>query len=62
MNKTCIICGEAAGYVIKDSTDAYCKECAIECFNDISFLQGIEEQAQELKKLVKERIEEEEQE
>ena len=57
--KKCVMCGEDAKYVIKDTADAYCEECAVDCFNDVSFLQKIEEQAQQLKELVKDRIEEE---
>lgn len=58
MPKKCIICDEPAHYVIKDTSDAYCQECAIECFNDTSLLLSVEEQAQELKKLIKEDIKE----
>ncbi len=58
MGKKCIICGADAAYIIKDTTDAYCKECALDCFNDVSFLQKVEEQALELKELIKNRIEE----
>ena len=59
MIKKCIICGKKADYVIKDSNDTYCTECAIECYSDVSFLQKIEEQAQQLKEVVKKKIEEE---
>ena len=58
MGKKCIICGATAAYIIKDTADAYCKECALDCFNDVSFLQKVEEQALELKELIKTRIEE----
>ena len=59
MSRKCIICGETAIYLIKESTDAYCTECALDCFSDVSLLQKVEEQAQELKELIKSRIEEE---
>jgi len=59
MGKKCIICGADAIYIIKDTSDAYCQECALDCFNDVSFLQKVEEQALELKELIKDRIEEE---
>ena len=59
MSKKCVICGADALYLIKDTVDAYCKECALDFFSDVSFLQKIEEQAQELKELIKTRIEEE---
>jgi hypothetical protein len=55
--KKCIICGENAEYIIKDSSDAYCAECAIDCFSDTSVLVHVEEQAKELKELVKKEIE-----
>jgi len=56
MPKKCIICDNPAQYVIKDTSDGYCQECAIECFNDTSLLLSVEEQAQELKKLIKENM------
>ncbi len=59
MGKKCIICGAPAVYTIKESSDAYCNDCALDCFNDVSFLQKVEEQALELKELIKHRIEEE---
>lgn len=59
MGKKCIICGADAIYLIKDSSDSYCNDCALDCFNDVSFLQKVEEQALELKELIKDRIEEE---
>ena len=50
------MCGDEAHYIIKDTKDYYCKVCAVDCFNDLSFLQKIEDAAQELKKLVKEEM------
>ena len=56
MPKKCIICGDEARYVIKETSDFYCQECAIECFNDTSLLQSVEEQARQLKNLVNENV------
>jgi hypothetical protein len=53
MVKKCIICGDPAEYVMKESNDRYCGECALDCFGDTSVLVHVEEQAKELKKLVK---------
>jgi len=55
MGKKCIICGQEAEFVIKNSSEAYCKDCAIEHFNDLSYLQKIEDEAKRLHKLVKEK-------
>jgi hypothetical protein len=52
MPKRCIICGENAEYLIKDTSDYYCKDCAAESFGDVSMLVKVEEQAKLLKKLV----------
>ena len=60
MPKKCIICGQEATLCVKDSSEYYCEECAHDQFADISYLQKIEEQAQALKKLVDERMKEEE--
>jgi hypothetical protein len=51
-SKKCIICGREAEFGIKDSNEYYCKECAIEHFEDLSYLQKIEEQAVILKQLI----------
>ena len=59
MSKRCHICGQQAEFKIKDSNDFYCKDCAIEHFGDLSYLNTIEEEAQLLKKAIKERMEEE---
>ncbi len=56
MAKKCIMCGEEAKYCIKDTSDYYCEECAVESFNDISVLVKVEEQAQRLKEVIKERM------
>jgi hypothetical protein len=58
VGKKCLICGEEGEYIIKNTSDVYCKDCATDCFSDLSFLQKVEEQAQELKQLVKEKMEE----
>jgi hypothetical protein len=55
MPKKCVICGGDPQYVIKDTSDAYCQECAIDCFNDTSLLLSVEEQAKNLKELLKEK-------
>jgi hypothetical protein len=54
--KKCIICEGEAEFVIKGTSDYYCKKHAEEYFGDISVLQTIEEQAQYLKDLIKERL------
>lgn len=59
MRKKCIVCGGEAQFVIKNSSEAYCESCAIECFGDTSVLQHVEEQARELKELIKEEVAEE---
>ncbi|MCK4669757.1 MAG: hypothetical protein KAT43_01030 [Nanoarchaeota archaeon] len=58
MGKRCVICGDEAEFIIKNSQDAYCKGCALDCFSDLSYLQKVEKQAQELKYLVKKKMEE----
>ncbi|MBU0470013.1 MAG: hypothetical protein KKA62_02355 [Nanoarchaeota archaeon] len=66
MVKRCIVCNEAeAKYMIKDTSDYYCKECALENFSDLQLLITVEEVAQQLKEFLKkktERLEKEEQE
>jgi hypothetical protein len=56
MAKKCIICGEGAEFKIKDSNEFYCADCAKEHFSDISFLVKVEEEAQKLKEVIKERM------
>jgi hypothetical protein len=41
MPKRCIICGEEARFAIKDSSESYCKECAEENFDDVSYLEKV---------------------
>ena len=54
--KKCIICESEAEYCIKDSNECYCKECGLEHFADLSYLQKIEEQALRLKQYLHEKI------
>ena len=56
MVKRCIICSEEATFKIKDTADFYCQVCAEENFADLSLLVNVEEEAQKLKELVKERL------
>lgn len=56
MPKKCMICGNSAEYKIKNSNEYYCPECAKEHFSDISFLQKVEEEAQQLKEIIKGRM------
>ena len=53
--KKCIICHTQAQYAIKDTTDYYCADCAIENFGGVDVLVSIEEQAQALKKAIDEK-------
>jgi Na+-translocating ferredoxin:NAD+ oxidoreductase RNF subunit RnfB len=52
MPKKCIICGEDALYLVKGTNNSYCENCASECFNDLSFLQHVEETAMQLKSII----------
>lgn len=56
MSKKCIICNDEAVYVIKDTSDFYCTECAEEHFGDVTMLIRVEDEAQKLKDFVKERL------
>jgi len=56
MPKKCIICSEEAKFKIKDTPDYYCQECAEESFADLSVLQKVEEVAQLLKQVVKDKL------
>lgn len=55
MGKKCCICGEEAKLKIKNSSDYYCEECAIDSFGDISVLVSVEEDAKKLKAVVDEK-------
>lgn len=59
MAKKCIICGAEAVYKIKDSADYYCADCAEDNFADLSLLVKVEEEAQRLKQVLKEKMDEE---
>ena len=56
MVKKCIVCNAEAEYKIKDISDYYCKDCAVENFGDLDMLQTIEEEAQRLKEYLKEKL------
>ena len=60
MGKKCMICNDQAAYLIKDSNDYYCSECAVDNFGDVSYLMKVEEQARILKQLIEERKQQEE--
>jgi len=51
-----MICNEGAVYKIKDSSDFYCQECAEENFADLTLLIKVEEEAQRLKSVIKEKM------
>ncbi len=55
MGKKCIVCDMEAAYKIKDTSDYYCQECALEHFSDLNLLLKVEEEAQRLKQLVEEK-------
>ncbi|MFH1641993.1 MAG: hypothetical protein ABIC04_03770 [Nanoarchaeota archaeon] len=57
MPKKCIICDKEATLCIKDTSDYYCVECAQDQFADISYLQKMEEEAQKLKRILAEKLE-----
>ena len=59
MAKKCIICDGQAEFQIKSTSDYYCRECAQESFADLSVLVKVEEEAQRLKELMEERIDDE---
>ncbi len=56
MPKKCIICDEEAKFKIKDTPDYYCQECAEESFADLTVLQSVEEAAQILKQVIKNKL------
>ena len=60
MPKKCLICGETAEFSIKNSSDYYCKLCAVDSFGDLGLLIKIEETAKRVKKLVDEKAPQEE--
>jgi len=56
MGKKCIICGKEAKFKIKGNNDYYCAECAEENFSDVSLLVKVEEEAQKIKDIIKEKM------
>ena len=58
MPKKCILCEKEAEYCIKGSSESYCKECAVEQFHDVDYLQKVEEQPKKIVSLVGDAIEE----
>ncbi len=59
MTKKCIICNDPALYVIKNTKDYYCQECASEQFGDLSYLISIEEALKQQKEASLDDIQEE---
>ena len=49
MNKKCTICQKPAEYFIKGTEDGYCKDCALDYFADLSYLEKAEQQARNLR-------------
>ena len=43
MGKKCIICKEDASLSVKGTSDFYCRDCAEENFDDLSYLEKIDE-------------------
>lgn len=56
MAKKCIICGNEAEFCIKGSSECYCPGCAEEHFGDVNMLMKVEEEAQKLKSMLDEKI------
>lgn len=40
--RKCIICAKPARYALKGTNDAYCRQCALEHFSDLSYLQKLD--------------------
>ncbi len=57
MGKKCVICGDGAGFRIKDTNEFYCEECAQMQFGDIALLVKVEEDVKKLKKYIEEKEE-----
>jgi len=47
--KKCVLCTNKAVFAVKDSSEFYCEECALENFSDIDVLTRLEEPKQENK-------------
>ena len=58
MPKKCILCEKEAEYGIKGSSETYCKECAVEQFQDVDYLQKIEEPSKKVMNLINDSVEE----
>lgn len=56
MTKKCLICDAEAEYKIKNTSDFYCENCAQENFADINLLVKVEEEAQQLKEYLTEKM------
>ena len=56
MAKKCVDCQERADYKIKDTSEYYCSECAIENFSDLSLLVVLEDEAMKLKRFIESRV------
>jgi len=52
----CVICGEDAKYKVKDTTNYYCEECAIEYFGDITLLVKLEPDVVKIKEIIEKKI------
>ena len=53
MAKKCIICGEnEAEFMVKDSSEFYCHECAQNSFGDIALLVKVEDEAKKLQQFI----------
>lgn len=52
MAKKCTLCSAEARYMIKDSSEYYCDECALENFSDVGVLQPIEDANKKSERLV----------
>jgi hypothetical protein len=52
----CNICDAEAEYQIKDTTNFYCKECAIDFFNDLNLLVKVEKEVKKLKDFIESKI------
>ena len=56
MDKLCIICDKKASYLVRGTNNAYCSTHAKEFFSDTSYLSTITDEANRLKKMIDERI------
>ena len=56
MEKVCIICDKKADYLVRGTNNAYCADHAKEFFSDTSYLSTIKDEANRLKQMIDERI------